>query len=155
MPFISGERSPGYAGDVHASISGLSINTQPIEIARAMLEAVAYRFALIHNLIAAALPPAPRPAEIVASGNGILPYPAWLQIFADVLNRSVVASAEKEATSRGAALLALRSIGALKALDEVSADLGEIFEPRANRHALYLKAIERQNTLYDLLITNH
>jgi gluconokinase len=153
LPFIAGERSPGYAGDVRATIHGLSISTQPIEIARAMLEAVAYRFSIIANRIQSALPPAP--CSIIASGGGLLRRPAWLQIFADVLNRSVVASAEKEATSRGAALIVLRSIGAIKSFDELPADLGQTFEPHSDRHAIYLKARERQQKLYDLLITNH
>lgn len=157
LPFIAGERSPGYAGDVRVSITGLSINTQPIEIARAMLEAVAYRFAIIYQRIESAHPPGgfESSGRIIASGGGLLRRLAWLQIFADVLNRSVIASSEKEATSRGAALIALRSIGAIKSFDEVPADLGQTFESHPDRHAIYLKAIERQKELYDLLITRH
>jgi gluconokinase len=157
LPFIAGERSPGYVGDVRATIHGLSLSTQPIEIARAMLEAVAYRFAIIHQRIESAYPPGSfkTSGRIIASGGGLLRRPAWLQIFADVLNRSVIASAEKEATSRGAALIALRSIGTITSLDELPADLGETYEPHSQRHAIYLKAIERQQKLYDLLITNH
>ncbi len=157
LPFIAGERSPGYAGDARAAINGLSISTQPIEIARAMLEAVAYRFAIIHERIESAQAPggSKTTGKIIASGGGLLRRPAWLQIFADVLNRTVIASGEKEATSRGAALIALRAIGALKSFDEVPADLGQTFEPQPDRHALYLKAIERQKELYDLLSTRH
>ncbi len=154
LPFMAGERSPGYAGDARASISGLSISTQPIEIARAMLEAVAYRFAIIQQRIESAYPPGGFgiSRRIIASGGGLLRRPAWLQIFADVLNRSLAASAEKEATSRGAALIALRSIGAIKSFDEVPAELGQTFEPYPDRHAIYLKAIERQQELYRLLV---
>ena len=47
LPFLAGERSPGWAGDVRATISGLGLNTTPIEMLQAGLEAVAYRFALI------------------------------------------------------------------------------------------------------------
>jgi gluconokinase len=154
LPFIAGERSPGYAGDARAAINGLTINIQPIEIARAMLEAVAYRFAIIQQRIESAYPPGgfETSGKIIASGGGLLHRPAWLQIFADVLNRSVIASGEKEATSRGAALIALRSIGAIKSFDEVPADLGQTFEPHPDRHTLYLKAIDRQQELYRLLV---
>ncbi len=149
LPFIAGERSPGYAGDARAAINGLSINTRPIEIARAMLEAVAYRFAIIAERMK--IDPT---ARVIGSGGGLLHAPAWMQIFADVLNRPLIASAEKEATSRGAVLLALRSLGVIKSLDELPADLGETYRPDPGHHELYLQAIERQKELYERLITS-
>jgi gluconokinase len=151
LPFLAGERSPGYVGGARAAIDGLSISTRPIEIARALLEAIAYRFAIIQRRIAAAYPSSAS-GKIIASGGGLLSQPAWLQIFADVLNQPVIASAEKEATSRGAALLALRSIGAIQSFDEAPADLGPMFAPDPDRHTIYLKAIERQQQLYDVLV---
>ena len=154
LPFIAGERSPGWAGEARAAITSLTIDTQPIEIARAMFEAVAYRFALIAQQIEAAQPPkgSGTAGRLIASGGGLLRHPAWLQIFADVLDRPVTVCAEPEATSRGAALLALRSIGAIESLDELPAELGETYTPDATRHAVYVKAIKRQRTLYDLLV---
>jgi gluconokinase len=148
LPFITGERSPGYAGDnARAAITGLTISTQPIEIARALLEAVAYRFALIARHLNMA-----ETAHIVASGGGLVRSPAWLQIFADVLNRPVYASTEKEATSRGDALMALRSLGVMLSFDDLPADLGEMYQPDPARQAVYLNAIERQQELYELLV---
>src|SRR5204862_6512711 len=52
LPFLAGERSPGWAGDVRATITGMGLNTTPIEILQAGLEAVAYRFALIFESLA-------------------------------------------------------------------------------------------------------
>jgi gluconokinase len=49
LPFLAGERSPGWAGDVQATIHGLTLATTPIAIVRAGLEAVAYRFAVIEQ----------------------------------------------------------------------------------------------------------
>lgn len=149
LPFLAGERSPGWAGNVRATIDGLSLATTPIAILRAGLEAVAYRFAAIEQRMCA------RPGcthRLIASGGALLGSPAWMQIFADVVGRPVVASLEPEATSRGAALLALRGLGALPSFADAPAADGRVFEPDAGRHAVYQAAIARQQNLYDRLI---
>ncbi|MEI7770310.1 MAG: FGGY-family carbohydrate kinase, partial [Chloroflexales bacterium] len=148
LPFIAGERSPGWAGDVPASIHGLTMATTPLAILRASLEAVAYRFALI----ARRLPPCSSDVRVIASGGALLSSPAWMQIFADVLGRPVVASGEAEATSRGAALLALRTLGVQPSLDAAPAAGGPAYEPDVARHAVYQGAIARQAWLYERLV---
>ncbi len=136
LPLLADERSPGWAGDAKATISGLTLATTPIQILRASLEAVAYRFALIEERICG------RPDcshRLIASGGALLSSPTWMQIIADTLGRPVVASAEPEATSRGVALLALRSIGALAALSDAPADDGDAYEPDHARHGAIVR----------------
>ncbi|MEO8286181.1 MAG: gluconokinase [Chloroflexota bacterium] len=150
LPFLAGERSPDWAGDVQATIHGVTLATTPHEILQASLEAVAYRFALIEKRICA------RPGcghKLIASGGALLGSPAWMQMFADVIGRTVVASAEPEATSRGTALLALRSLGAIPSIEAVPAADGEEYEPDSSRHTIYQAAIERQGRLYNRLIS--
>ncbi len=150
LPLLAGERSPGWADDAHAAIIGLSQSSAPLDILRATLEAVAYRFALI----AARLCDQPDCAHrFIASGGGLLRSPAWMQIFADVLGRPVVASAEPEATSRGAALLAEEALGVLPAVESVPAADGAIYQPNPAHQERYRAAIARQQRLYDLLIS--
>jgi gluconokinase len=149
LPFVAGERSPGWAGNVRATIDGLSLATTPIAILRAALEAVAYRFALIERRLCGRPGCPHRP---IASGSALLSSPAWMQIFADVVGKPVVASREQEATSRGVALLALRGLGAISSFADAPAADGRVFEPDAGRHAVYQAAISRQQDLYDRLI---
>ena len=66
LPFLAGERSPGWKGHARAAIVGLSLHTRPIEILRASLESVAYRFAKIAQLLKKAVPDS---IEIIASGG--------------------------------------------------------------------------------------
>jgi gluconokinase len=149
LPFLAGERSPGWAGDVRATISGLTLATTPIQILQAGLEAVAYRFAIIEERICGQESCSHR---LIASGGALLSSPTWMQIIADALGRPVVASEEDEATSRGVALLALRSVGALRSLDDAPAADGQVYEPDPARHAVYRQAIERQQRLYAAVI---
>ena len=110
---------------------------------------MAYRFAKIARLLE---PVVPEDREIVASGGALLQSPVWMQIMADVLGQPVVASAVKEASSRGAALLALEALGFLDGIEEVETPLGARFHPCPERHQRYRKALERHDRLYRLLL---
>ncbi len=149
LPFLAGERAPGWAGHARATIHGLSLATTPLEILRAGLEAVAYRIAIVFELLRQLLPSEP---QIVASGGALLHSPSWLQIMADTLGRPVAVSEVQEASGRGAALLALEALGILKDLSEVPHFVGPVFDPNFKRHKRYLRAIERQKALYEKLI---
>lgn len=146
LPFIAGERAPGWRDDARASLLGFNLNTRPIDILRAGLESVAYRFALIHRRIA---PHLPADHQIIASGAGLLSSPTWLQIMADVLGRPLIASAEKEATSRGVALLALEALGL--ASDQPAAT-AKTYRPIDDHHARYQAALDKQVEAYNRLI---
>jgi gluconokinase len=149
LPFLAGERAPGWAGHARATIHGLSLATTPLEILRAGLEAVAYRIAIVFELLRQLLPSEP---QIVASGGALLHSPSWLQIMADTLGRPVAVSEVQEASGRGTALLALEALGILKDLAEAPDFIGPVFDPDFMRHERYLKAIERQKALYEKLI---
>jgi gluconokinase len=68
-------------------------------------------------------------------------------MLADALGHAIAWSHEPEATSRGAALLALDALGALPDFAAARAPLGETFVPDPARHARYLAALERQAAL--------
>ncbi|MBO0860419.1 MAG: gluconokinase [Chloracidobacterium sp.] len=149
LPFFSGERSAGWHSEARATITGLNLSSDPIEILRASLEAVCYRFAAIYERLRTETT---GDTKIIASGGGILNSPVWTQMMADVIGVPVVASAVPEASSRGAAMLAMEAFGLIGALGELETPLGRVFEPSARDHELYLSGWARQERLYDLLI---
>jgi gluconokinase len=147
LPFWSGERSTGWSSDARGGIFGLRQKTTPVEIMRATLEAIAYRFALI----ARALDDVAPNASIFASGNALRSSPVWLQIIADVLGRPLLFGGTAEASIRGAALLALEAVGKIATIEEDSIAIEQVFEPDLTRHARYQKGLARQEELYDVL----
>jgi gluconokinase len=149
LPFFAGERSTGWVASARAAIVGASLDTGPVDIVRAALETVAYRFALIHALLAEACP---RADEVVATGGALVASPAWTRIMADVLGVPVRASTEPEASSRGAALLALEALGLLPSVAAAPAGFGATVEPDPARHARYREGLARHRQLYELLI---
>jgi gluconokinase len=150
LPFWAGERNPGWADDARGAITGMRLHTRPVDILRASLEAVALRFAEIDNILHKTLPDA---AEVVATGGALLHSKAWMQIIANALGRPVLASAEAEASSRGACLLALEALDLLGVpVEELQPEVTERFEPVAAHTLRYQAALERQRHLYDALL---
>ena len=148
LPLLAGERGPGWADLANGTVSGLAMSSKPVEILRAAMEAVAFRFAIIAEIIETA---SPGEKEVVASGGGLLHSPTWTRIMADTLGRPVTLSGVKEASSRGAALIALEALGGPE-IEAAQAPLGETFEPDPERHEIYRKALERQRRLYDSVL---
>ncbi|HSE16529.1 MAG TPA: gluconokinase [Pyrinomonadaceae bacterium] len=144
LPFWSGERSTGWLADARGGIFGLRQQTKPIEIMRAVLESIAYRFALIARALNEVAPN----AAIAASGNALRSSPAWLQIIADVLGRPLLLGGAAEASSRGAALLALEAVGKIATIEKDQFVVDQVFEPDLSRHARYQQGLARQEELY-------
>ncbi|MDQ3266447.1 MAG: gluconokinase [Myxococcota bacterium] len=150
LPLWGGERSPSWAGDAHGAILGLGFHTSALEIARAALEGVALRCMELELRLREAVPGI---EQVVATGGGLLASPAWLQIMADALGRELIASAEREASSRGAALFALERLGLLPGgLDAVPPPDGARYAVDPQRHQRYRAAGERQRVLYRQVI---
>jgi gluconokinase len=148
LPLLAGERGPGWADEANGTVAGLSMSSTPVEILRAAMEAVALRFALIAEIIEEA---SPGEKEVIATGGGLLGSPTWTGIMADALGRPVTTSGIQEASSRGAALLALERLGELE-IEEATAPLGETFQPDPERHEIYLKSLTRQRRLYEAVL---
>ncbi len=151
LPMFGGERSPGFSDDARATLHGLSFDTTPAAIARACMESIAFRLALIHDALREVRQTTGQSA-LIASGGALLASPTWRQIIADVTGVPVQVCEEPEATSRGAALLALHQSGVLPDLAALPARLGRLHEPDTTRDTIYQAAMQRQVELYRLLV---
>lgn len=150
LPFWAGERSTGWHADARGGIFGLTMHTRPLDLLRAAMEAIAYRFAFISNELKEFAPP----VEIIASGGALVASRAWTQIIADVLGLPLKLSSVKEASSRGAVLLALEATGKIKRLEDAPTPGLQTFEPDAARHARYQTGIKRQQKIYERFIAD-
>jgi gluconokinase len=149
LPFWAGERSTNWNPNAHGAILGLSLKTPAIDILRAAMEAIGYRFALI----ARALEPFAPGAAVIASGHALRSSPTWVQILADVLGRRVRLSELPEASMRGAALLALEVTGKIQAIEDFSTASETVFEPNMAHYEIYQEGLRRQERIYKKLFT--
>lgn len=149
LPFLAGERSPSWDPKAESAIVGATLDTTPLDILQATLEGISYRFALVYDILKASLPDQ---EGIIASGTGLIKSPPWMQMMSDVLTQPIHASAVPEASTRGAALLALQAMGALERLSDAPVPLGATFAPNADRTEAYRAGMRRQHDLYRRLI---
>ncbi|HEX3282708.1 MAG TPA: gluconokinase [Pyrinomonadaceae bacterium] len=145
LPFWMGERSPGWNPNARGGVFGMTLTTRPIQVLRAAMEAVAYRFALVATDLDRFAPG----ARLVASGQALRSSPTWTQIVADVLGRPLVLSERTEASTRGAALLALEAAGKIDNISDFPVSVATTFEPDMSCHERYRKGLKRQQQLYD------
>lgn len=136
LPFLGGERSLGWDAGRRGTIEGLSFATTAGDIAQAALEGVAYRLADVLDAIGGV-------ESVVATGGGLLANPSWRQVLADVLGRPVEVSAVAEGSARGAAMVGLERLG----LPVPPAPVADVVEPRPDRHAIHLAAMEEHRKL--------
>jgi gluconokinase len=131
LPFLAGERSPGWRGDARGAVTGLSLGSGSVDIARALLESVACRLAMVYERLA----PLAEPGHVViASGGALRHLPAWAAIVADALGVPITLTQEREASSRGAALLTLEALGTPA---QPRAPRGSSLTPDVGRHQRY------------------
>ena len=148
LPFLAGERAPYWRADLRAAIIGMGLSTKPVDILRASLESVALRFRQIYRMMTAHTA---EPKEVMASGGALLKSAVWTQMMADALGRPVVACAEPEASSRGAALWVLERIGAIESIDAAPVRTSGIIHPRADYTVIYDRLLLAQTDLFTRL----
>jgi gluconokinase len=147
LPFLTGERSPGWAAGARAVFADVSDATTSEDLVRAAMEGVALRYALIARQLAELAPDA---ARIVASGGVTKVAAGWLQIAADVLGRPITRVAETRATLRGTALMSLEVLAPDVA--RAPSALAETYLPNPEHAAYYREAMARQEEVYGAVI---
>lgn len=110
VPSLLAERPPLEDAAGSASMTGMTPDTTPVEIARAWLDAVAARLADAVGAVEAEFGPA---TEVVASGGALRSSAAFRTIIQRAIGRPLRLSPDREETMRGAALIALERLGAI------------------------------------------
>lgn len=152
LPYVVGERSLGWHGEARATLAGITVKTTPNDMLRAAMEALAYRIGAVYERLVASLGPRERTPQVICSGGSLLGSPLLQQIVADVLRTPIYPSREHEASARGAALLALESLGALDDVARIEPNPTEPVLPNPANAAPYRRGQERQERLYHLLL---
>lgn len=152
LPFISGERSPGWHANARMTISGIQAHTTPAELLRAGMEALAYQLAAVYEQLGEALHMERSAPKLIGSGGALLGSTTLQRILADTLGISLYPSLEQEASARGAALLALEALGLLPDVAQMPAHLKPEVRPDAEKHVIYRKGAARQQQLYQALL---
>jgi glycerol kinase len=145
LPALAGLGAPWWRSAAHGVIAGLSSGTRPGHVARAALEAIAWRVA---DVLAAAAESAP--AEVLRVDGGLTRDDLLLRLQADFSGVPVQRGAV-DATAAGSAALAAVGAGIWESTHEIGARIpaGEPVQPqadaewRAREHAEWRAFVER------------
>ena len=154
LPFITGERSPGWHTGAAMDIIGLNAHTTPADILRASLEAIAYQLNMVYDELLQSTAQREIAPTLIGSGGALLNSPTLQSILANTLDTPLYPSLEREASARGVALLALESLDIVSDVAQVPVKLEAPVLPEERLHAIYQLAAERQKKLYQVLLEN-
>ena len=108
IDWLNGCRTPLMDGRLSGAFIGLTLNTRPEQLYRAMLEATAFGLkAIVHTLRDAGVPV----RRFVASGGLPAKSPLLMQIYADVLDEKIKLAASDQSVALGAAILGCLAAG--------------------------------------------
>ena len=150
LPFLAGERSMGWNTEARGAVLGMNLDTDPISILHASLEAVALRFSLAATKLHTIFPAA---GSVIASGGALAHSPAWAQMFADSMNLPITLAGEAEASSRGAALIAMEAAGEIKSVTDLPFATGVTYYPDNEKVTCYKQLLEQQQAAYHAVFT--
>ena len=116
VPAFVGLGAPHWDSKARGVLSGLTRNTGPKEIIRAIIESTAYQS---HDLFEAMKKDGLKP-KIIKVDGGMIKNNWFTQFLSDVLNVKIYRSKIDETTALGAAFMAGLQIGVFKSLSDIS-----------------------------------
>jgi sugar (pentulose or hexulose) kinase len=119
VPFLSGERSPGFREGAVGATYGFTKETTPAHFMKSCLEGVALRLNAVLHLILKASFDSPSKSSavpvVVASGKALEVNHVWRQMIADCSGMKIILDQDsEEGTSRGVARLVAAAITSAK-----------------------------------------
>ena len=150
LPYLTGERSPGWHADAKASVHGFQLVHGRKHIIRAAMEGVFYN---MYNIYEAVTKMGDNVQAVIANG-GYDNSDIWLQIQADIFGKEITVAGAGEAAAFGAAYAGMVAIGALNGFTDVlpSMKTSKIVKPNDNNIEIYREAYRQFTMLYDKIV---
>ena len=151
IPTFHGARSFRWRPEARGAIVGLDLGTTLADIARAVMEGIAFEVAACIEVLGRSGTPVER--SRLTGGGFAQPFAA--QLMADVTGRPAHRSSERDAALAGAMLLAGQALGAWddpRAQAVARLGAGRIFEPRPEVQTAYAAAAARYREAVDAVL---
>jgi D-xylulose kinase len=154
IPHLVGAGAPNWNPYARGIIFGLALGHQRRDIARAILEGVAFE---VKKNLEVFRELGINPKELRVTGGGSR-SDLWNQIYADVLGITCVRNIIEEATSLGAAILAAAGAGLFPDISKSAESICKVdkkWNPDVKNKNLYDKLSDYSNCLYNCLKDNN
>jgi gluconokinase len=146
LPYLTGERSPGWNAGARGTLHGLQLIHGKKHIIRAAMEGVMYKMYSIFEI----LTQINNNVKVIIGNGGYVNSNVWLQIQADLFNKEIAIAGIGEAAAFGAAYTAMAAIGHIENLKTPMQSMkpSRIITPIAENHQIYQEVYNEFKSLY-------
>lgn len=148
LPFLFGERCPGWNESRRGGFVGLDSSHQKGHLYHAVLEGILFNLYQCFEILTGV---GGLPKEIRVSG-GILNSPFWLQMAADIFGAGISTTGFANDSTVGAALTALGAVGAIDRWSDHLPGIVGTYQPRPEFHDLYRARFAKYLEYYATLL---
>jgi len=145
MPFLFGERCPGWREEREGGFCGVRASHDEFDLYHAVLEGVLFNMRQCYEILARV---GGSPDQMLVSG-GILNSDEWAQMASDIFGRELLATPTTNSSTVGAALVALQAVTGRGQAEEYIPQITRSFVPRDNMSEVYDRRYRRYLELYD------
>lgn len=145
LPFLFGERCPGWEDSRHGSFCGLGQEARPGGLYRAVLEGILFNLYQNYLILVEHIGHCP---EKISISGGITQSSLWLQMAADVFGHALIENTGEHASLLGAIYMAQRATNRIPSLGSIPVEQGTVHEPDMNLHGMYMERFEKWLDFY-------
>lgn len=145
LPFLFGERCPGWDDERHGGFSGITPQMGRFELYRAVQEGVLFNLYQCYLHLTGLNG---RPKKIKLSG-GILHSPTWTQMCADIFQEEMDVDKETQGSLIGGAVLAMELLGVIRDARDYRIDVADTIKPDFQNGQIYERKYQRYLDAYN------
>lgn len=147
MPFLYGERCPGWAEHRTGGFVDVKASHGAYDLYYSVLEGILFNMRQCYDIL---VDVGGLPKQVLVSG-GIVNSAPWMQMAADILRREVMVTGSTNDSTVGGALVALEAVGGDEQVSDYRPPIARRFEPQAEGVAIHDSRYSRYLELYRLL----
>ena len=144
MPFLFGERCPGWQEEKAGGFHGVRGSHNEFDLYYSVLEGVLFNMYQCYRILTEI---GGTPRDVLMSG-GILNSPLWSQMAADIFQREILATGVANDSIVGAALIALQSVGGICDVEDYLPRVTMKFTPSCDKREVYESRFSKYLDLY-------
>lgn len=145
LPFLVGERCPGWDDAKSAMFCDLNINHDPYDLYYAVLEGVLFNLRHCYDIT---IPIIGRSPKYISISGGIEESPLWLSMAASIFGLPVHTSGLMHASLLGTAYMGLKAAGVMSSIKNIVPRRELSYEPEPDKVELLTKRFQRYLKYY-------
>ena len=145
LPFLTGERCPGWNDDRTGGFRFVRISHNASDLYLAVLEGILFNLYQCYQSLTRVNP---EPEQIMLSG-GILKSAFWTQMCADIFGKEMTLSNADQGSLLGGVVLGMEAAGILNDVRDYRPHVIRTVEPDETRHRKYMQLFERYLKCYE------